>query len=100
MDNHLIELLEEVRDRAAFFAFVRALIRDRDASVAQETADPNSYPYLCPDAGGWYSRSIAGYLETSLAWAEATKMGVTQGLPEEPSWQAFATFLYLGKIYE
>jgi hypothetical protein len=38
--------------------------------------------------------------EAALSWAEDTDMGVDQGLPPEPSWRAFAVFLYCGKIYE
>jgi hypothetical protein len=96
----LHELLEEVHDRTSFFAFVAALIRDREEAVARERANPTPNLGLCPDAGGWYNFEIETYLEAALAWAEATEMGVTKGLPEEPSWKAFAVFLYLGKIYE
>jgi hypothetical protein len=94
----LYEALEHVHDRSSFFDFVRALIADREASVAQERQNPSG-PYG-PDAGGWENITIEGFLEAALAWAESTSMGVTQGLPEEPSWQAFAVFLYCGKIYE
>jgi hypothetical protein len=93
-------LLEQVHDRQSFFAFVAALIKDRQSSVERERVAPNPLPYYCPDAGGWYNATIEDYLTAALSWAIHTDMGVTQDLPEEPSWQAFATFLYLGKIYE
>jgi hypothetical protein len=40
------------------------------------------------------------FLEAASAWAEATKMGETLGLPADPTWKNFAVFLYCGKIYE
>lgn len=89
---------DSVHDRESFFAFVRTLIADRQASVATERGAPSN-PYG-PDAGGWENVSIESFLEAALAWAESTSMGVSQGLPSEPSWRAFAAFLYCGKIYE
>lgn len=87
-----------VCDRDSFFAFVRALIEDREASVAAERATPSD-PYG-PAAGGWENGTIEGFLEAALAWAEDTSMGFSQGLPYEPTWQTIAVFLYCGKIYE
>ena len=92
------EALEKVHDRESFFAFVRALIADRNASVAQER-QVSSSPYSA-HAGGWDNTTIETFLRAALSWAESTGMGVSQGLPEEPSWKAFAVFLYCGKIYE
>jgi hypothetical protein len=87
-----------VHDRESFFAFVAALVKDRRASVAAERVAPSS-PYG-PDAGGWENVTIEDFLESALAWAESTGMEESQGLPAEPTWRAFATFLYCGKIYE
>ena len=98
--TELYELLEQVHDRSSFLAFVAALVRDREAAVAGEREVPSEHLGLCPDAGGWYNTTIEGYLEAALAWAEATRMGTTRGLLEEPSWKTFAVFLYVGKIYE
>jgi hypothetical protein len=89
---------DTVHDRESFFAFVRALAADRRASVAAERQAPSS-PYG-PQAGGWENATIESFLEAALSWGEDTDMGVSQGLPAEPSWQAFAAFLYCGKIYE
>ena len=94
----LNDLLERVRDRASFFDFVRQLALDRKQAVDLEAANPSS-PYG-PDAGGWENSTIDSCLEAALAWAESTEMGTTQGLSQSPSWKEFATFLYLGKIYE
>ena len=88
----LSELLERVEDRESFFLFVRALITDREDAVARQESG-----HFDEAGDGWESNTIEQYLEAALAWAEATRMGVTRGLPEEPSWKAFAVFLYLGE---
>ena len=87
-----------VHDRDSFFAFVWALVEDREAAVAAERITPSS-PYS-QDAGGWENITIESYLEGALRWAEDSDMGVRQGVPAGPSWQAFAHFLLSGKIYE
>ena len=92
------ELLNCVTDRESFLAFVRALVADRESEVAKEPSHP-SRPYSC-GANGWENGTIEAYLDAALRWAEDTDIGQTQGLPSEPSWKAFATFLYCGKIYE
>ena len=94
----LYELLEEVKDRESYFAFVAALIGDWEDEVEKEKITPSN-PYG-PGANGWENGTIGEFLDSALRWAVSTKMGQTQGLPEEPSWKAFAVFLYLGKIYE
>jgi hypothetical protein len=38
---------------------------------------------------------IESFLDAAVAWAIDS-----EELPNEPSWRAFATFLYCGKIYE
>jgi hypothetical protein len=87
-----------VHDRESFFAFVSALAADRRASVVAERQAPSS-PYG-PPTGGWENATIESFLEAALSWAEDTEMGLSHGLPAEPSWKAFAAFLYCGKIYE
>jgi len=89
---------EAVSDRDSFFAFVAALAADRRASAATERATP-SVPHG-PAAQGWENVTIEAFLEAALAWAEATQMGKSQGLPDGPTWRAFAVFLHCGKIYE
>ena len=89
---------DTVHDRDSFLEFVRALALDRRASVAAEHAlASSSYGSV---AGGWENVSIESYLEAALAWAEAPATGASRGLPHEPTWHAFAVFLYCGKIYE
>ena len=89
---------DAVHDRESFLEFVRALAEDRRASVAAEREAPSS-PYG-PQAGGWENLTIEDFLEAAVAWAESSGMGESQGLPPGPSWQAFASFLFCGKIYE
>lgn len=87
---------DAVHDRESFLAFVAALAADRRAAVAAEKESPSS-PYG-PDAGGWENLTIEDFLEAAIAWAESG--GRPWPFPAEPSWRAFATFLYCGKIYE
>ena len=94
----LHQLLDRVQDRASFFDFVRQLVLDRKQAAELEAANPSSA--YGPDAGGWENSTIESYLDAALGWAEDTDMGTTQGLSSAPSWREFATFLYLGKIYE
>lgn len=94
----LARLLEQVSDRASFFAFVRALIADRADAAAKEQVEPSN-PWG-PGANGWENDTIEAFLEAALRWAEDTNMGVSQGLADAPTWRAFAVFLYCGKIYE
>ena len=91
-----------VHDRESFFAFVRALVANREYAVEAEKQNPTDPRILglVQDAGGWYNFTIESYLDAALSWAESTDMGVSQGLPPEPSWRAFAVFLHCGKIYE
>ncbi len=93
---------DAVHDRESFFAFVRALVADREAAVEGEKRQPTDPRVLglVQDAGGWYNFTIESYLEAALRWAEDSDMGESQGLPPGPSWQAFAAFLLCGKIYE
>lgn len=92
------KLLEQVKDIETFLVFARALAADRAASAAQEKGSPSS-PYA-PEANGWENATIESFLESAIAWAEASDFGLTQGLSSSNPWQQFAVFLYCGKIYE
>jgi hypothetical protein len=94
----LSDLLEQVNDRESFFTFVRSLVRDRRAAVGARGATAVQIQPL--DPSDWENDTIEDYLEAALAWAEDSNMGLTQGLPESPSWKSVAVFLYCGKIYE
>ena len=85
---------DSVRDEASFLAFVSELAADRRHAASQEA---NAYGAQA----GWENRTIEGFLESALAWAEDTSFGRTQGMQEDTSvWQRVAVFLYCGKIYE
>lgn len=89
---------DSVHDSQSFLVFARALAADRRASIRAEHDLPSSPSG--PDTRGWENVSIERFLEGAISWAEDTEMGVSQGLPVEPSWKAFAAFLYSGKTYE
>jgi hypothetical protein len=96
--TELTEKLERVTDLESFLDFVMSLAADRRDEVAKERINPsNQYG---PGANGWENTTIEDFLEAASAWAEATKMGKTLGLPADPTWKNFAAFLYCGKIYE
>jgi hypothetical protein len=97
MTEQLIEKLEAVVDRESFLVFVKALIADREDEVKKEKVNPSS-PWGA-GTNGWENGTIERYLDAAVAWAEDSR-GQPLGLPGEPSWKAFATFLYCGKIYE
>ena len=97
MAGKLHEKLEAVVDRDSFLTFVKALITDREDEIMKEKEHPSS-PFGA-GANGWENGTIESYLEAAVSWAEDSR-GQPLGLPEEPSWKAFATFLYCGKIYE
>lgn len=95
----LEDILDRVNSRESFLAFVRALMEDRKDETRKESVNQSS-PWG-PGVNGWEHYDIESYLEAALAWGESTSAESHQrSLPEEPSWKAFAEFLYCGKIYE
>ena len=97
----LQEVIESVRDRASFITFVRALRQDRLDEDRLEELDPSS-PFG-PGAKGWENDTLEAFLAASASWAEDVGQLPDERqawFPETPSWQAFARFLYMGRIYE
>jgi hypothetical protein len=94
--NKLYESLKNVNDYHSFLLFVQALIDDREDEVEKEKAHP-SEPYG-PGANGWENWTIEYYLDAALR-CEIDNAALGRGM-KEPSWQAFAQFLYDGKHYE
>lgn len=90
-------LFDNVTDRHTFLIFVKALMEDKIIEDSIEENSPSS-PYSA-GARGWENNTIANYLESCIAWTEDS-LGQKMGLPETPSWQSFAAFLYAGKFYE
>ena len=91
-------LLDLVIDEATFLAFVRALREDKAAEDEKERESPSS-PYGA-GVNGWENQTIETFLGAASAWAEATNVGLTQGLDAANPWKRFALFLYCGKVYE
>lgn len=98
MPEDLHSLLESVSDEKSFIAFAKALAADRVDEVAKEAETPSS-PYG-PGANGWENGTIEQFLDGAVSWAEATNVGLTQGMDPTNPWKRFAVFLYCGKIYE
>jgi|SRR5471030_1174403 len=95
---NLNELLDRVNDESSFLEFASALAADRVESREKERTSPSA-PYGA-GVNGWENTSIEDFLEGAVAWGEASKLGITQGLSPSNPWLRFATFLYCGKIYE
>ena len=94
---NVMEALEKVNDRESFVTFVHAFIDEREQAEALERATPEYYRY--GDALGWQNSAISNYLAAALYCVEDPE-SLGEHISEEPSWRAFAEFLYMGKIYE
>jgi hypothetical protein len=94
----LHEALDSVSDAASFLAFARLLAEDRADEAKKQAVSP-AQPYR-PGASGWENGTIEAFLEAAISWAEATDVGLSQGLTPDNPWKRFAVFLYCGKIYE
>jgi hypothetical protein len=81
--------LSRVKDRDSFMAFVQALADE--LANERESRDPYGPEAEAPEQG-----TAEALLSAALAWArESRRRG--SGLPEQPSWKAFASFLFCGK---
>ncbi len=98
MPEDLHSILESVSDEKSFIAFAKALMADRVDEVAKESDAPSN-PYGA-GANGWERGTIERFLDGAISWAEATDVGLRQGLKPNNPWKRFAVFLYCGKIYE
>ena len=86
-----------VNDEASFLAFVRTLAEDRRLATALEEADADGFGAY----RGWQVSTVEQFLESAVAWAEATDFARRQELPDTVSpWRRMATFLYWGKLHE
>lgn len=90
----LNELVARVDSKETFLKFVDALRADWEKSRISELTNPSS-PYG-PNALEWENPQLGPFLEAMQRWSE--DMG--ERLPEEPSWNTFATMLIAAKIYE
>ena len=88
------ELLPNVKDRASFIAFVKALADEREDAERLEKERPQYYSL--DGAHNWKNADIPSFLYAALDYFAETPLHK----PEEPSWRMFAEFLYCGKIIE
>ena len=93
METDLFTLSDNVHDEKSFIEFLTALMKDRELEAEKEKIKPSS-PY---EAGalGWQNLTIEGFLESAVAWAEATKDS-----PESNPWKRAAQIIHAGKTYE
>jgi hypothetical protein len=89
------QLLQKVRDRETFVAFVRALAAEREEAEKIEKDNPQAY--MVDGAHNWKNADIASYLYAALDYFEEKPL---HRPAREPSWHMFAAFLYCGKIIE
>lgn len=94
----LHEALDSVTDAASFMRFARLLAADRADEVQKEASGPSNA--FAPGPNGWENGTIEAFLGAAISWAEATDIGLSQGLTSDNPWKRFAVFLYCGKIYE
>ena len=94
MNDDLGTVLERVVDEESFLAFVRALEEDwyRDE---QRAADKR-----WGGDGGWENGTIGAFLESAVAWAEASKNAPMMQPPSANPWRRCAEILRAGAFYE
>lgn len=97
-DDKLHDLLSRVCDKPSFLLFANALLEDRVEEVTIEKRTPSN-PYG-PGARGWEDSKIETFLEAAISGVEGDQEGGSQQGTDENPWAWFASFLYLGKIYE
>ena len=98
MQTDLFTLSDKVHDEKTFIEFLIALMKDRELEAEKEKENPSS-PY---GAGvlGWQNLTIEGFLESAVAWAEATKESTEYYLKPTNTWKRAAQIIHAGKTYE
>ncbi len=89
------ELLDEVSDRTSFIQFVKVLADERSRAAELEKENPTRY--MLGGALNWQNADIASFLYGGL---DSLRDKPLRRAPTEPTWRAFAEFLYHGKIIE
>ena len=89
------ELLDQVRDRESFIAFVEALAAEREDAQRIERENPQRY--MVDGAHDWKNAEIGEFLYAALDYFDDKPFHQPE---REPSWKMFAEFLYFGKIIE
>jgi hypothetical protein len=89
------DLIDEVRDRDSFIAFVNALAKEREDAARIERENPDVY--VVDGAHDWKNADIASYLFACLDYFTEKPFHTPDA---EPNWRMFAEFLWCGKIIE
>jgi hypothetical protein len=89
------DALDLVVDRETFLDFVATLAREREEAERMERDEPERY--MLGGALDWQNSTISTFLDAAAECLIANRDRDSSG---EPSWKAFAEFLYGGKIYE
>ncbi|MBP3960301.1 hypothetical protein J8F10_34165 [Gemmata sp. G18] len=92
-----------VHDRVSFLQFVRALAADyrRCAPNGRMACSDHPSPY----SGLWENLDLGTFLDSGADWVEHLGSGGTDfpgadaDFPAQPTWPAFAAFLFLCKSY-
>jgi hypothetical protein len=92
----LSDYLDNVRDKDTFIVFVRALAEEREQAQQLEREDP--VRYQLGGALDWQNGDIASYLWAALEYFDPHPD--VEPVGDTPTWQGFAEFLWMGKIYE
>jgi len=98
MEIDLISLSDNVHDEDTFIEFLVGLMKDRELEVKMEKDNPSS-PYA-PGRLGWENITIEDFLESAIAWAEATNKNTEQYSKSTNPWKRAAEILHAGKTYE
>ena len=88
------EFLSEVHDYQSFRAFAVALADERDKAAKIERANPNDY--RLDGALNWKNANVGSFISSGLVYLDEEN----RERNGDPSWQDFAHFLYMGKIWE
>jgi len=98
METDLFTLSDKVHDEVSFIEFLVVLMKDRELEAEKEKSNPSS-PY---EAGalGWQNLTIEDFLESAIAWAEATKDSTEHYSKPTNPWQRAAQIIHAGKTYE
>ncbi len=81
-----MEAVQQIRSREDFAAFVRLLLRNREAKP-----------------GEWENRDLPTFLDALAAWVEDMDgyyRNLGQPLPDQPSWKMLGQMLLAAKVYE
>jgi hypothetical protein len=89
------DLLDDVKDRDSFIAFVESLAAERANAAKLEHEKPQTY--IVDGAYNWKNADIASFLYAALTYFDERPLLQPE---KEPSWRMFANFLYCGKIIE